>query len=72
LSTSEICGCEAEPDLLGLGFAMSSVGDGGSTLWYGVASQSLIVRSAVPVSAVPSPVAPFLLLLQGFFFVWPP
>jgi hypothetical protein len=34
---------------LGLGFAPFDVGDGGSTLWYGVAGRSLNVRSVVPL-----------------------
>jgi hypothetical protein len=48
LPIGEICGGEPEPNPLRLGFVMSSVGDGGSALWYGVADRSLIVRSAIP------------------------
>jgi hypothetical protein len=33
LPTGEIRGGEPEPYLLGLGFALSDVGDGGSALW---------------------------------------
>jgi hypothetical protein len=44
LPSCEICGDEPDPILLGLGFAVSSVGDGESALWYGVAGQSLFVR----------------------------
>jgi hypothetical protein len=40
---------EPEPDPLGLGFASSGVGDGGSTLWLGVADWSVIMRLAVPL-----------------------
>jgi hypothetical protein len=32
LLSGEICGGESEPDPLGLGFAVSGVGDGGSAL----------------------------------------
>jgi hypothetical protein len=40
---------EPEPDPLGLGFASSGVGDGGSALWLGVADWSVIMRLAVPL-----------------------
>jgi hypothetical protein len=40
---------EPKPDLLGLGFASSGVGDGGFGLWYGVAGWSVIERSVVPL-----------------------
>jgi hypothetical protein len=49
LPRGEICGGEPDPNPLGLGFIMSAVGDGGSSLWYGVAGQSLIMRSALPL-----------------------
>jgi hypothetical protein len=45
--SGEICGGEPDPNPLGLGFVVSNVGDGESALWYGVAGQSLIVRSVV-------------------------
>jgi hypothetical protein len=48
LPSGEIRGSEPEPNLLGLGFVVSSVGDGGSDLWYGLAGWSLIMKSAVP------------------------
>jgi hypothetical protein len=48
LPSGEIRGNEPEPNLLGLGFAVSSVGDGGSDLWYGLAGWSLIVKLVVP------------------------
>jgi hypothetical protein len=48
LSSGEIRGGEPEPNLLWLRFAMSSVNDGGSDLWSGVAGWSLIARSVVP------------------------
>jgi hypothetical protein len=46
LPSGEICGGEPEPNPVG--FVVSNVGDGGSTLWYGVADRSLIMRSVVP------------------------
>jgi hypothetical protein len=49
LPSGEIRGGESNPNPLGLIFAVSGVGDGGSTMWYGVAGRSLIVRSAVPL-----------------------
>jgi hypothetical protein len=49
LPSGEIRGGEANPNPLGLMFAVSGVGDGGSAMWYGVAGRSLIVRSAVPL-----------------------
>jgi hypothetical protein len=48
LPSGEICGGEPELNLLGLGFVVSGVGDGGSALWYGVAGRTLIVRLVVP------------------------
>jgi hypothetical protein len=35
--SGKILGGELEPDLLGLGFVMSSVGDGGSVRGWGIA-----------------------------------
>jgi hypothetical protein len=49
LPSGESNGGESEPNPLGLGFAKFGVGEGGSALWYGIASWSLIVRSAVPL-----------------------
>jgi hypothetical protein len=49
LPSGEILGGEPDPNPLGLGFAESGVGEGGSALWYGVVSRSLIVRSVVPL-----------------------
>jgi hypothetical protein len=49
MPSGEICGGEPKPNSLGLGFAVSSVGDGGSSLWYGVASRSPIMRSVIPL-----------------------
>jgi hypothetical protein len=63
LSSGEIRGGESEPNPLGLGFAVSDVGDGGSALWYGVAGRSLIVRSTVPL--VRGSVTPFFFCCRG-------
>jgi hypothetical protein len=49
LLSGEILGGEPDPNLLGLGFAEFGVGEVGSTLWYDVAGQSLIIRSAIPL-----------------------
>jgi hypothetical protein len=47
LPSGESLGGEPDPNPLGLGFASSSVGDDGSSLWWGVAGQSVIKRFAV-------------------------
>jgi hypothetical protein len=49
LLSGDILGGEPDPNLLGLGFAESGVGEGGFALWYGIVGRSLIVRSAVPL-----------------------
>jgi hypothetical protein len=49
LPSDEIHGGEPVLNPLGLGFAVSGVGDGGSALWYGVVGRSLIVRLATPL-----------------------
>jgi hypothetical protein len=49
LPSGEICGGDPKPNPLGIGLASFGVGDGGSGWWKGVASRSLIVRSAVPL-----------------------
>jgi hypothetical protein len=69
LPSGESRGGEPEPNPLGLGFAESGVGEGGSALWYGVVGQSLWY----PLLGVPPPVIPFhVLLLQRFSLVRPP
>jgi hypothetical protein len=50
LPSGEIHGGDPKSNLLGLGLASSSVDDGGSGRWKGVASQSLIVRSVVTLA----------------------
>jgi hypothetical protein len=73
LPSGEIRGGEPEPDPLGLGFASSNVGGDGSGRWKGVASQSVIERSTMPLVKGSTVGDPFLLLLlQGFFLVRPP
>jgi hypothetical protein len=47
LPSGENRGGESEPDPLGFGFVVSSVGDGGSALGWEVAGRSLIMRSAM-------------------------
>jgi hypothetical protein len=49
LLSGEILGGELDPNPLGLGFAESDIGEGGSALWYGVDGRSLIIRSTVPL-----------------------
>jgi hypothetical protein len=48
LPSGKSFGGEPEPDPLGLGFAVSGVGDGASARGWGVPDRSLIVRSVVP------------------------
>jgi hypothetical protein len=47
LPSGESLGGELDPNLLGLGFVESGVGEGGSALWNGVADRSVIERSVV-------------------------
>jgi hypothetical protein len=49
LPSGESCDGDPEPNPLGLGFVESGVGEGGSAMWYGIISRSLIIRSAVPL-----------------------
>jgi hypothetical protein len=49
LPSGEILGGELDPNPLGLGFVESSVGEGGSALWNGVAGRSVIERFVVPI-----------------------
>jgi hypothetical protein len=49
MPSGEIHDGDPKPNLLGLGLASSSVGDGGSSRWKGVTGRSLIVRSVVPL-----------------------
>jgi hypothetical protein len=49
LPSGEILGNESDPNPLGLGFVESSVSEGGSALWNGVAGRSVIEISVVPL-----------------------
>jgi hypothetical protein len=63
LPSGEILGGEPDPNPLWLGFTESGIGEGGSALWYGVASRSLIVRLALPLVRGSTTSDPFFVLL---------
>jgi hypothetical protein len=49
LPSGESLTSEPDPNLLGLGFVESGVGESGSALWNGVVGRSVIERSVVPL-----------------------
>jgi hypothetical protein len=60
LLSGKILGGELEPDLLGLGFVMSSVGDGGSVRGWGVVGRSLIAMPRIRGSTIGDPLSSFV------------
>jgi hypothetical protein len=60
LPSGESLGDEPDPNPLALGFVESGVGEGGSALWNGVVSRSVIERSAVPLVKGSTTGDPFL------------
>jgi hypothetical protein len=63
LPSGESLGGEPNPNPLGLWFVESGVGEGGSTLWNGIAGRSMIERSIVPLVRGSTVDDPFFLLL---------